>query len=111
MQEMVKSRGKRPAQQRSLSLVRKSSVPVHVSVAGLQQTALQKSLQLVFEADFLIRNGPMADSSQCRLEERARHPSGPFGKLVCAAGYVSPEYLLVALTAQGPRDCFLARFR
>ncbi len=91
IQEMVKSTGKRPAKQRLLFLVRKSSVPVYVSVARLQQAALQESLQLVFEADFLVRNGPMADSGQRCLQERARNPPGPVGKHVRAAGDVSAE--------------------
>ena len=46
IQEMVKSSGKRPAQQLSL---------------------------------FLVRNRPVADSGQRRLQERARHPPGPSG--------------------------------
>src|SRR5882762_5242538 len=78
IQEMVKSTGKRPAKQRPLFLVRKSSVPVYVSVARLQQAALQESLHLIFEADFLVRNGPMADSGQRGLQEQARLPPGPF---------------------------------
>ena len=40
IQEMVKSTGKRPTKQRLLFLVRKSPVPVYVSVARLQQAAL-----------------------------------------------------------------------
>src|SRR5258708_32014559 len=91
IQEMVKGSRRRLPKKRLLFRVRESSVPVYVSVAGLQQTALQKSLHLVFEADFLVRNGPMTDSRQPRLQERARHPSGPFGKHVRAAGDLSAE--------------------
>ena len=90
-QQTMKSRGQGLPKQRLLFHVRESSVPVYVGVTRLKQTALQKSLQLVFEADFLIRDGPMADSCQRCFEERARHAPGPFGKQVRTAGDVSPE--------------------
>src|SRR5712692_5940013 len=100
---MVKSSGKRPAQQRLLFLVRESSVPVYVSVTRLQQTAFQESLQLVFETDFLVRNGPMAHTGQRRLQKRARHPPGPFRKHVSEAGDVSAEQFVSAFAAQRHR--------
>src|SRR5882762_11869383 len=74
IQEAVKRSGKWLPKQRLLFLVGECSVPVHVSVTRLKQTAFQESLQLVFKTDFLVRNGPMADSRQRRLKKRARHP-------------------------------------
>ena len=44
--------------------VRKRPVPVHVSALWRHQTTCQEALQLVFQADFVVRNRPAADLVQ-----------------------------------------------
>ena len=84
---------------------------MNVRALRWQQGAFQEAFYFVFEAYFLVRNGPILCGSEGCSQQTARNLADASSDAVGAVGEVATEEFVGSFTAQGHGRSGLTQFR